>query len=184
MVNDLPDFNIDLSDVTDRIAKRGKRKSLGKGSRLLEGPLGEQILELAESGWKPAEIHDELSVSVAGVQAVIERVQKKQGILLEYRAIQHLQLTELQGRILGAITAEKIAEAPLRDLVLAYKVLKDKEQVDLGKPSDIKGLVGYLIQIEKEEADGKKASGETCDLTEEEKQLAIDITDVEDLPNF
>jgi hypothetical protein len=183
-VTGLPDFNIDLSDVTDRIEKRRCRRTTGKGSRLLEGPLGEQILELAEGGWKPKEIQEELGVSVEGIKSVIDRVQKKQGILLEYRAIQHLQLTELQGRILGAITSEKIAEAPLRDLVLAYKVLKDKEQVDLGKPSDIKGLVGYLIQIEKEEADGKRESGETVDLSEEEKRLAIDVTDIEDLPEL
>jgi hypothetical protein len=53
--------------------------------------------------------------------------------------------------VLEAITPEKISEAPLRDLVASYKILKDKELVIEGKPSEIKGLVAHLVYLEKQE---------------------------------
>jgi len=53
--------------------------------------------------------------------------------------------------VLEAITPEKIEEASLRDLVSSYKILKDKELVTDGKPSEIKGLVAHLIYMEKQE---------------------------------
>jgi hypothetical protein len=93
----------------------------------------------------------------------IAELQKEQGVLLQYRPLQSLQLTKLQAAVLERITPEKIADAPLRDLILAYKILKDKELVIEGKPSDIKGLVGYLIELEKLEADGKMPAIEEQD---------------------
>jgi hypothetical protein len=74
-----------------------------------------------------------------------------QGLILKYRALQSIQLTELQCRVLEAITPEKINEAPLKDLVGAYKILKDKELITDGKPTEIKGLVAYLVAMEKQE---------------------------------
>lgn len=70
---------------------------------------------------------------------------------MKYRALQSLQLTELQARVLEAITPGKINEAPLKDLITCFKILKDKELVIEGKPSEIKGLVGYLVELEKKE---------------------------------
>ena len=71
---------------------------------------------------------------------------------MKYREVQGLQLTELQARVLEAITPEKIDEASLKDLVSSYKILKDRELVIDGKPSEIKGLVSYLVHMEKQEA--------------------------------
>jgi hypothetical protein len=92
-----------------------------------------------------------LGISTPTLSARIADLQNKQGLLLQYRNIQALQLTEMQARILEAITPDKIEEAPLKDLVLCYKVLKDKELVTEGKPSEIKGLVSYLVHLEKEQ---------------------------------
>ena len=57
----------------------------------------------------------------------------------------------------------------LRDLVLSYKILKDKELNIDGKPSEIKGLVAYLVEIEKREMalDG-----------------SIDVEDIEDIEDY
>ena len=52
---------------------------------------------------------------------------------------------------MGAITPEKIEEASLVELVKAFKVLKDVELKIRPERSKIKGLVGYLLEIEKEE---------------------------------
>jgi hypothetical protein len=83
----------------------------------------------------------------------ISRIEKKKDELLAYRDIQGLHLTEIQAKILEKISDFKLQEASLRDLTNAYKTLKDKELVMDGKPSEIKGLVGYLIELEQEESD-------------------------------
>ncbi|MHA2064030.1 MAG: hypothetical protein ACXABY_06585 [Candidatus Thorarchaeota archaeon] len=112
----------------------------------------ETLYDLATRGLTQKEMAEELDVSVPTLAKKITEIQSKQGILMKYRSLQSLQLTELQARVLEAITPEKIEDAPLRDLVVAYKILKDKELVVEGKPSDIKGLVGFLVALEKEEA--------------------------------
>lgn len=108
-------------------------------------------LDLLMRGEKVPAIASELGISPPTLRARIAEIQKDQGLLLQYRNIQSLQLTSLQARILEAITPDKINEAPLRDLVASYKILKDKELVIEGKPSEVKGLVAHLIYLEKQE---------------------------------
>jgi DNA-binding Lrp family transcriptional regulator len=109
------------------------------------------LLDLNEMGLTFKEQAEELGCSTTTISNRIAKIQAEQGILIKYRALQSLQLTSIQAKILEAITPEKINEAPLRDLVVAFKILKDKELVVDGKPSEIKGLVSYLIKMEKEE---------------------------------
>lgn len=108
------------------------------------------MFDALERGVARKDLAGMLGISSSTLAARIGDIQKKQGLLLKYRNVQALQLTELQARILEAITPDKIEEAPLKDLVLCYKVLKDKELITEGKPSEIKGLVSYLIHMEKE----------------------------------
>lgn len=119
----------------------------------------EAALDLLERGESVPAISAELGISPPTLRKRIKDLQEKQGLLLQYRSIQSLQLTELQARVLEAITPDKINDASLRDLVGSYKILKDKELVVEGKPSEIKGLVAHLIYMEKQEAalgkDGK-----------------------------
>ena len=112
----------------------------------------EAALDLLMRGESVPTIATELGISAPTLRSRIADLQEKQGLLLQYRTIQSLQLTELQARVLEAITPEKINDAPLRDLVTSYKILKDKELNIEGKPSEIKGLVAHLIYIEKQEA--------------------------------
>jgi predicted transcriptional regulator len=109
------------------------------------------VYDLAEQGFRQYEIAEELGISTSTLSKRMNEVREKQGLLMKYRELQSLQLTSLQARILEAITPQKIEEAPLRDLILAFKVLKDKEQVLEGKPTEIKGLVHYLLELEKQE---------------------------------
>lgn len=117
----------------------------------------EAIIDLLMKGWTQKEIAQDMGVSVPTLSKTIADLQREQGIIVKYRELQSLQLTRIQARILDAMTPEKIDEAPLRDLAAAYKILKDKEHVIEGKPSDIKGLVSYLIQLEKEESASETA---------------------------
>lgn len=127
----------------------------------------EELLKLLDLGPNQKEMASQLGVSVPTLSRKIADIQSKQGLILKYRALQSLQLTELQARVLEAITPEKIDEAPLRDLVGAYRILKDKELVTDGKPTEIKGLVAYLVEMEKQEL-ALSAPEEILDVTEEE----------------
>jgi len=82
------------------------------------------------------------------VKDMISQVKSGKELLEEYRQIQGLQLTSLQIQLLAAIRPEKLNQAPLRDLVGAFKILKDKELVMDGKPTEIIGLAGYLMALE------------------------------------
>ncbi|MFA5252350.1 MAG: hypothetical protein WC454_07185 [Phycisphaerae bacterium] len=112
----------------------------------------EAALDLLMRGEQVPAVASELGISAPTLRSRIADLQMKQGLLLQYRAIQSLQLTELQARVLEAITPQKIEEAPLRDLIASYKILKDKELNIEGKPSEIKGLVAHLIYLEKQES--------------------------------
>ena len=118
------------------------------------------LFDLVESGVSKKDIAASLECSTSTLSKKLADLRTKQGILLDYRTLQSLQLTELQAKVLEAITPEKIEEAPLRDLVYAFKTLKDKELVTDGKPSEIKGLVAYLIEMEKQESIKLGSTGE------------------------
>ena len=139
-------------------------------------------LDLIMRGEKVPTIAEELGISPPTLRTRIADLSKKQGLLLKYRSVQSLQLTELQARVLEAITPEKIEEAGLRDLVMSYKILKDKEQVMEGKPSEIKGLVAHLIHLEKEEASVENGEVEDAEFEEipKGKTLAEELAGLDD----
>lgn len=110
----------------------------------------EILYDILESGKTQGQAASELEVSIPTLTKRIAKIQEEQGILLQYRTLQSLQLTRLQAEILENITPQKIAEASLHDLVTAFKILKEKEHLIEGKPSEIKGLVGYLVEMEKQ----------------------------------
>ena len=85
------------------------------------------LLDLIERGESIPAISTELGISAPTLRKRVKDLSMKQGLLLEYRAVQALQLTELQARILEAITPDKIEGANLRDLIMSYKILKEKE---------------------------------------------------------
>ena len=133
----------------------------------------EAVLDMLDRGVSVPQISTELGISPPTLRKKIADMQSKQGLLLQYRAIQSLQLTELQARVLEAITPEKINEAPLKDLIASYKILKDKELNIEGKPSEIKGLVAHLIYLEKQEQ--ALAAGTSLPEPFEEAQIEEDV---------
>jgi hypothetical protein len=110
-----------------------------------------EFFDMMAQGMTHKAMATELGMSTPTLEKRIADLQSKTGLIMKYREIQNLQLTELQGRVLEAITPEKIAEASLSELVAAFRILKDKELVVTGKPTEIKGLVGYLVELEKRE---------------------------------
>lgn len=134
----------------------------------------EAILDVVESGMTLAEGAEVLGCSVNTLSRRIAKLQAEQGILLKYRSLQSLHLTQLQSRLLEAVTPEKIASAELRDLVMAFKVLKDKELNLDGKPSEIKGLVSYLVHLEKERTEEGFSGEAGGDLHDKESRDFVD----------
>src|SRR4030042_1978607 len=123
----------------------------------------DQLVEMLQDGWSRKDTAAELGITTPTLRRRIAKLQKKEGQILQYRALQSLELTEIEAQILEAVTPEKIYTASLRDLVTAFKILKDKELVSEGRPNEIRGLVGYLMVLEKEEAAQKVSVGETID---------------------
>ncbi|MHA1481877.1 MAG: hypothetical protein ACTSQA_00380 [Candidatus Heimdallarchaeaceae archaeon] len=144
----------------------------------------EELYDLTVRGVDKKDIAAELGMSIPTLSARIADIKNKQGLLLQYRTVQNLHLTELQARCLEAITPEKIEEAGLKDLVLAYKVLKDKELVDVGKPTEIRGIMHYLIEIEREEMAEKKAGSRKEEEVVECSQEDFEEEEEEEEKNF
>ena len=144
--------------------------------------------DLLAQGVTQKEMASEFGISIPTLAKRVARIQEEQGILMQYRTLQALELTGLQSRILEAITPEKIAEAPLKDLVVAFKILKEKEHLIEGKPSEIKGLVAHLVELEKQQIALKKAPKEdVIDGTFEEvesEDLDEEDDSEDDLPNL
>lgn len=140
------------------------------------------LLDLQEMGLTQKQSAEELGICTTTLSRRMADIQQKQGLLLQYRSLQSLQLTELQARILEAITPSKIEEAGLKDLVLAFKILKDKEQVIEGKPTEIKGLVAYLIKLEEEEVALNEPVSEA--VIEEVAKITGEITDPDYIPDL
>jgi hypothetical protein len=111
------------------------------------------------------------------IAQLINELKGDEKLLDAYLDVQHLQLAKLQHRLLSnGITDQKIYDAPLRDVVSAFKALKDKELVAQGKPTEIHGLVGYLVELEKEE-------NEEIDITPEDVESVSTSDDNDDKPS-
>lgn len=142
----------------------------------------ETLYDVIERNPRQIDAARELEVSAPTLARKIAAVQENQGLLLQYRTLQSLELTSLQSRILEAITPEKIAEASLKDLVSAFKILKEKEHLIEGKPSEIKGLVGYLVEMEKEELALQKQVNSLTTTKQDDEVQDADFED--DLPDL
>lgn len=96
-----------------------------------------------------------LAFSPASVRKTTQELVSQKSDLEAYNEQQHLELIRLQNLLLEGITEEKIEAASLSEITKAFATLKDKQLVMTGKATSITGIVGYLIQLEKEEFEGK-----------------------------
>jgi len=110
------------------------------------------ILEMRRQRKSVKEISANLGISTATLSRRIAVLRYEKGILTKYRELQNLQLTELQFRILEAITPEKIDKASLLELIKAFYVLHKAQMLTAGKESSkVHRLVDYLLEIERED---------------------------------
>ncbi len=140
-----------MGEKSSKQTDEEKLLALIKKGREPFSPLGAQLPPQNSDPTDPA---DFITSDISEVTADIEHNKHK---LEKYRTIQSLQLVKLQEMVIANITPQKIAEAPLRDLVTTIRVLKQTENLMEGKAISITGLLGYLVELEKQDAldDGK-----------------------------
>ena len=110
------------------------------------------ILNMRSKGKSIKGIASDLGVSTATLSRRIAELKHEQGVLTKYRELQGLQLTGLQFRILESITPEKINNSSLADLIRCFYILDKAKRAIEGKDSfKVKGLVAYLLEMEKTE---------------------------------
>jgi hypothetical protein len=110
------------------------------------------LLQLRSEGKSVKMISSHFEVSTATLSRRIAELEHNEGILTKYRALQGLQLTSLQFRLLESVSPERIATASLAELLSCFHVLKKSELAIQGKGVvKISGLVQYLVELEKRE---------------------------------
>jgi hypothetical protein len=127
------------------------------------------MLDMLSEGISKKEIGETLGVSVPTIEANIERLGKEEQSLMAYSKVQHLELIGIQRRIACGVTDTKIDAADLGELASAFKIFKQAEQLVQGKPTEIHGLMGFLMALEKEDIEKAQApEAETVETTVED----------------
>lgn len=111
----------------------------------------DQMLDLLSSGLSNKEVAETMGVSAPTIANRVEELKRKESALLAYEKTQHLDLLCVQKRLIDGITDEKIEEAPLSAIAQAFGVFKKAEHLSTGRPTEVIGLMGYLLKIEEEE---------------------------------
>jgi DNA-binding Lrp family transcriptional regulator len=108
------------------------------------------MLAMIEDGAAVSDIAEVFNVSVPTINARIEKLKKAESALLAYDKNHYLDLIAVKQRLMAGITDEKIEDAPLQHIAGAYGVFSKMEQLIQGRPTEIHGLMGYLMHLEKE----------------------------------
>lgn len=121
------------------------------------------MIDLLADGMTKKDVADILGVSPPTIANRIEDLKKRESSLLAYDKVHHLDLIDVKQRIVAGVTNDKIAEAPLAHLANAYGVFAKHEQLIQGRPTEIHGLMGYLLHLEKEDIEAKQSNSSSND---------------------
>jgi len=125
------------------------------------------MLDLITSGMSSREIAETMGVSIPTLESRIKELQNSEKALLAYDKVHHLGLIAVQQKLIDGVTDEKITAAPLGQIAQAYGVFNKAKQLATGGPTEIQGLMGYLIALETE--DRNASTQEPIDVTPESK---------------
>jgi predicted transcriptional regulator len=126
------------------------------------------MMDLIAEGVSRKDIAATLGVSPPTISNKIEELKREESALLAYDKVHHLDLIGVKQRILANVTEDKLIEAPLGQLATAYGVFGKMEQLIQGRPTEIHGLMGYLMHLEKEDIaskGGEVVEGEVSEAT-------------------
>jgi predicted transcriptional regulator len=121
------------------------------------------LLDMITTGMSDADMAKVMGVSAPTIRNHINRLKDEESELLAYDKVRNLDLISVQRRLVEGITDEKIAEAPLSSIATAFSAFHKAEQLNNGRPTEIHGLVGYLMHLESEDLASKQEVGESVD---------------------
>jgi DNA-binding Lrp family transcriptional regulator len=130
----------------------------------------DMLLDLLGEGVPRKDIADIFGVSAPTISNKIEELRKEESTLLAYEKNIHLDLIGVQQRCLSGVTIEKVADAPLGQIASMFSAANKAMQLAQGRPTEIHGLMGYLLHLEKEDIEAKQktiADGNVVDITSE-----------------
>jgi hypothetical protein len=113
------------------------------------------MLELLADGMSRKDTAAALGISAPTLDARVEMLRKAESSLLAYDKNHYLDLIAVKQRLVEGVTDSKIEEAPLGQIAQAYGVFSKMEQLIQGRPTEIHGLMGYLLHLEKEDLTNK-----------------------------
>jgi hypothetical protein len=90
-----------------------------------------------------------VEITQEDITAVVKSLRELAPSLDTYSNLEGLHVKKRALEVLNAITPDKIAGASLRDLVTAYKLLKEKDQLIQGKPTELTGIMHLVVTMEK-----------------------------------
>ena len=133
------------------------------------------LLDCIERGDTKKQAKAVTKLNTKKIAALTEELLAEEQVLVRYRDdANSLHLTRIGQKILQYLEDEdKMESASLNELAQAYNIVKKNELTANGKPSEIKGLVGILMEIEKEEMENSKStqvSGSIIDVSEEDQE--------------
>jgi predicted transcriptional regulator len=134
---------------------------MGRNPAILDTSL---MLDLLADGMNKKEVADIIGCSPPTISAKIAELREDEASLLAYDKNKYLDLIGVQQRILANVTDEKLAEAPVQHLASAYSNFGKMLQLDQGKPTEIHGLMGYLMKLEQEDIAKKEADNAKTDV--------------------
>lgn len=114
----------------------------------------DDMIELLEAGLSKKEVAAALGVTVPTIDNRINDLRREESALLSYNKVHFLDLIRVKERVLANMTEDKMVAAPLGILANTYGIIAKQEQLLQGRPTEIHGLMGYLMHIE--ELDRKK----------------------------
>ena len=83
------------------------------------------------------------------IAAVTESLRGLAPSLDTYTELESIHVRKCALEVLNGITPDKVAGANLRDLVTAYKLLKEKDLLLQGRPTELTGIMHLVVSMEK-----------------------------------
>jgi len=123
------------------------------------------MLDMLSDGMSRKDTAAALGIAPQTLDARVEQLRKSESSLLAYDKSHYLDLIAVKQRLVAGVTDEKIEEAPLGQIAQAYGTFAKMEQLIQGRPTEIYGLMGYLLHLEKEDIAKKNDNEDVIDVT-------------------
>lgn len=140
----------------------------------------ELMIDLLAEGLSKTEVAAVLGVTPPTIENRVKELRSDESALLAYDKVHFLDLIRVKERLVANMTEQKMVEAHLGTLANAYGIIAKQEQLIQGRPTEIHGLMGYLMHIEaldreKRNAENDVVEGEVSEQDSKEDTGASDL---------